>query len=92
MNSRNYVHKSAVEAGKRAAFVVVAALALTLPLQSQQLATDSSEATGSVSQASSAGIPDTQQSAPTPSAQTRAPNGDHTLTGNFFHRLAQVVE
>jgi hypothetical protein len=39
MNFRNYVHKSAVEAGKRAAaFIVVGALALTLPLQSQQSA------------------------------------------------------
>jgi len=31
MNSRSYVRKSAVEADKRAAFIVVAALALTLP-------------------------------------------------------------
>jgi hypothetical protein len=38
MNSRNHVHKSAVETGKRAAFIVVGALALTLPLQSQQSA------------------------------------------------------
>jgi hypothetical protein len=36
MNSRNHVDKPAVETGKRAAFIVVAALALTLPLQSQQ--------------------------------------------------------
>ena len=30
MNSRNHVDKSAVEAGKRAAFILVAALTLTL--------------------------------------------------------------
>jgi Putative beta-barrel porin-2, OmpL-like. bbp2 len=38
MNSKNYVHKSAVETGKRAAFIVVTAVALTLPLHSQQTA------------------------------------------------------
>ena len=137
MNSGNYVHKSAVEAGKRAAFIVVAALALTLPLQSQQSAIgDSTEASGSVSQRASATSkqaqqvdqdptavkkrieqsaeqspmdpttvaldggapavpssspenPDPQQTAPAPSGQSPAPNSDHTLTGNFFHRLAQ---
>jgi hypothetical protein len=59
MNSRNifrtYVQKSAVEAGKLAAFIVVAALALTLPLQSQQSAIgDSTEAFGSMSRPASA--------------------------------------
>jgi hypothetical protein len=55
MNSRNHVRKSAAEAGKRAAVIVVAALALTLPLRSRQSAIgDSSEAPGSVSQASTA--------------------------------------
>jgi hypothetical protein len=49
------VHKSAVEAGKRAAVIVVAALALTLPLRSQQsVIGDSSEAPGSGSQAATA--------------------------------------
>ena len=55
MNSRNNVHKYAVEAGERAASILVAALALTLPLQSQQSAIgDSTEASGSMSQAASA--------------------------------------
>jgi len=55
MNSRNYPHKSAAEAGKRAVFIVLAALALTLPLQSQQSAIgDSTEASGWVSQAATA--------------------------------------
>jgi hypothetical protein len=141
MNSRNYVHKSAVEAGKRAAVIVVAALTLTLPLRSQRSAIgDSSEPSGSVSQAASAasepaqqvdqdptavkkgveepaeglpmdppdpsmtialdagpatvpsstpGNPDPQQTAPAPSGQSPAPNRDHTLTGNFLHRLTQ---
>jgi hypothetical protein len=135
MNPRNYVHKSAVEAGKQAAFIVVAALALTLPLQSQQSAiADSTEASGSVSQPASAAskqaqqvdqdptavkkrieppaeqspmdpstialddgspavpssrYPDPEQTAPAPSGQSPASNSDHTLTGNFFHRLAQ---
>jgi hypothetical protein len=118
-------------------YIVVAALALTLPLQSQQSAIgDSTQASGSVSQPASAagkqaqqvdqdptavekrieqpsekspmdpstialddgppavpssslGNPDSRQTAPTTSAQRLAPNSDHTLTGNFFHRLAQ---
>ncbi len=137
MNSRNYVHKLAVEAGGRAAFIVVASLALTLPLQSQQSAIgNSTEASGSASQwasatseqaqqvdqdptavkkrieqsaaksptdpttvalddgapavpSSSPGNPDPQQTAPAPSGQSPAPSSDHTLTGNFFHRLVQ---
>jgi len=40
MNSRNYVHKSAVETGKRAAFIFVAALVLTLPLHGQPTPND----------------------------------------------------
>jgi hypothetical protein len=40
MNPKNYVPKSAVEAGKRAAFILVTAVALTLPLHSQQTAND----------------------------------------------------
>jgi hypothetical protein len=119
------------------AYTVVAALALTLPLHSQQSAIgDFTEASGSVSQAataankqpqqvdqdptavrkrigqpaekspmdqstiglddgppavpsSSPGNPDPQQTAPAPSGQGPASNSDHTLTGNFFHRLAQ---
>jgi Putative beta-barrel porin-2, OmpL-like. bbp2 len=35
MNSKNYVSKSAVEAGKRAAFIVVAAALIALPLHGQ---------------------------------------------------------
>ena len=41
MNSKNDVRESAVEPGKRAAFLVVAAVLLTLPLHSQQTATAS---------------------------------------------------
>ena len=55
MNSRNHVHKSAVEAGKQAAVIVAAALALTLPPRSQRSAMgDSSGTPGSVSQAATA--------------------------------------
>jgi hypothetical protein len=136
MNSRNHVNKSAVEAGKGAAFILLAALTFALPLQSQQSAIDdSTTASGSVSQSASAvskqaqqvdqdpsgvkkrieqraekspidpttvaldggapaasssnaGNPDPEQTAPAPSGQSPVPN-DHTLTGNFFHRLAQ---
>ena len=119
-------------------YIVVAALALTLPLQSQQSAIgDSTEASGSVSQPASAASKQAQQvdqdptavnkriqqpaeespidpttvafgggppAAPSPSAgkpdlqqtgsalngQTPSTTtGAHTLTGNFFHRLAQ---
>jgi hypothetical protein len=66
MNSRNYVGRSTVEAGKRVAFIVVAALALTLPLQSQQSAIgDSTEASGSVSQPASTASKQAQQGDPT---------------------------
>jgi Putative beta-barrel porin-2, OmpL-like. bbp2 len=40
MNSRNDVHKSSVETGKRATFIVVAAALLTLPLHGQHTPTD----------------------------------------------------
>src|ERR1700690_2654255 len=40
MNSKNSVHKSAIETGKRAAFIVVAAVVLTLPLHGQQTSND----------------------------------------------------
>jgi hypothetical protein len=128
------VYKSAVEAGERAALIVVAALALTLPLQSQQSAIGvSTEASGSAATAaseqaqqveqdptvvkkrieqpaekspmdpstialdgappaapsSSAGSPAPQQTGSAPSGQTPTTTGDHSLTGNFFHRLAQ---
>jgi hypothetical protein len=119
------------------AYIVVVALALTLPLQAQQSAIgDSTGASGSVSQPASAAskqaqqvdqeatsvknkieqpaekspmdsstialgddppaVPssspansDPQQTAPPPRGQSPAPNSDHILTGNFFHRLAQ---
>ncbi|MGA8441321.1 MAG: hypothetical protein WB762_03105 [Candidatus Sulfotelmatobacter sp.] len=62
MNSRNHVDKSAAEAGKRAAFIVVATLALTLPLQSQPSPIgDSTEAAGSVIQAATAASRQAQQ-------------------------------
>src|SRR4029077_20966446 len=40
MNSKNGVHKSAVETGKRTAFIMVAAVLLTLPLHGQHVADD----------------------------------------------------
>jgi hypothetical protein len=40
MNSKNYVHKSAVETGKRAAFIFLAAVVLTLPLHGQPTPND----------------------------------------------------
>ncbi len=63
------MHKSAVEAGERAAFIVVAALALTLPLQSQQSAIgDSTEVSGSVSQPAHAASKQAQQVEQDPTA------------------------
>jgi len=51
MNLKNDVQRSAIETGKRAAFLVAVAVALTLPLHSQQTANDvSASAAGSVSQ------------------------------------------
>jgi hypothetical protein len=62
MRSLNYWDKSAVEAGKQAAFVVVVALGLTLPLQSQQsVIGDSTDVSGSVSLAATAVSKRTQQ-------------------------------
>ena len=40
MNSKNHVYKSAVETGKRAAFIVVAAVFLALPLHAQHTPND----------------------------------------------------
>jgi hypothetical protein len=40
MNCKNYVNKSAAETGKRAAFIVMAAALLALPLQGQQTVND----------------------------------------------------
>src|SRR5271165_6052268 len=40
MNSKNRVHKSAVETGKRAAFVIAAAALLTLPMHGQHTPND----------------------------------------------------
>ncbi len=119
------------------AYIVVAAPALTLPLQGQKSAIgDSTEASGSVSQpasaaskqaqqvdqdptvvkkwieqraekspmdpstvtfdggpladpSASAGNPNPQQTGSAPNGQTPTTTSDHTLTGNFFHRLAQ---
>ena len=54
MNSKSYVRKSAVETGKRAALIVVAAALLTLPLHGQQAAKSAAtDASGSVSQSAS---------------------------------------
>jgi hypothetical protein len=62
MNSKNYVHKSAVETGKRAALIAVAAGLLTLPLHGQQTAKgDSTGASGSVNQQANAAGQQTNQ-------------------------------
>lgn len=51
MNPKNVVRKSAIETGKRAAFMIAVAAALTLPVHSQQTANDvSASAAGSASQ------------------------------------------
>jgi hypothetical protein len=89
--------KSAVEAGKRAAFIVVVALALTLPLQSQQSAQESPIDPTTVALGGgppavpplSAVNPVPQQTGSAPNGQTPTSTSDHTLTGDFFHRLAQ---
>jgi hypothetical protein len=62
MNSRNYAHKSAVETGRRAFFILVAAVALMLPLYGQQTANDGHTTTsGSASQQAVAANLQTQQ-------------------------------
>jgi len=61
MNSKNYVRKSAGETGKRAAFLFVAAVLLTLPLHAQHTPNDS-PAAASVS-------PNPQASAATPQSE-----------------------
>jgi hypothetical protein len=61
-NSKNCVQKSAVETGRRAFFIVVAAVVLTLPLYGQQTANDASAtALGSANQPAVADNPQTQQ-------------------------------
>jgi hypothetical protein len=96
MNARNHTGRPSVEAVKRAAFITVVTLALTLPLQSQQSAQESPIDPTTVAldgdppavPSSSTGNPDPQQSGSAPNGQTPT-TSDHTLTGNFFHRLAQ---
>jgi hypothetical protein len=62
MNSKNYVHNSAVTTGKRVAFIVAVAVALTLPLHGQQTAAgDSAGAPGSVHQQASTAPQKTQK-------------------------------
>jgi hypothetical protein len=62
MNSRNYARKSAVETGKRAALVVVAAALLTLPLHGQQaVKADSGDGSGSAKQQAEAATQQTDQ-------------------------------
>jgi len=62
MNSKNYVQKSAVETGKRAAFVVLAAILLTLPLHGQHTPTDAPAVTAvPPNQQTSAATPQTEQ-------------------------------
>jgi hypothetical protein len=64
MNSKNYMHKMAVETGTRAFFIVVAAVALTLPLYGQQTANandDLATTLGSANQQTVAANQQTQQ-------------------------------
>jgi hypothetical protein len=62
MNSKNYVRKSAVQAGKRAALMVVAIALLTLPLHSQHTPSgDSNGASGSASPQATASTQQTNQ-------------------------------
>src|SRR6202521_1975722 len=62
MDSKNYVHKSAAGTGKRAAFIAVAAVILTLPLHGQQTANDApAGASGSANQQASAASQQRQQ-------------------------------
>src|SRR6204780_2143358 len=62
MNSKNFMHESMAESGKRAALIVVAAVALTLPLHGQQTANDaSSSAVASANPQAGAAIPETEQ-------------------------------
>jgi hypothetical protein len=58
MRSLNYSDKSAVDAGKQAAFIVEAALGLTLPLQSQQSAISASITRG-IGRDTTTGLPGT---------------------------------
>jgi hypothetical protein len=133
----NHLSKSMIETGKRAVLLAVAAVALTMPLHGQEIASgDLESASGSAGKPASAagqypqqkesdsavvknkielpaevspmdpstvalkqdptaptlsssGDPDPQQNASTPNAQSPAANSGHTLTGNFWHRLAQ---
>lgn len=62
MHSKNHVQKSAVESSKRAAFIVMAALTLALPLHSQQTANEASTgASGSANHQVSTATPQTDQ-------------------------------
>jgi len=62
MNSKNDVHKSAVETGKRAVLIVVAAVLLVLPLHGQQPANEApAGASGSAGLQTSAANPQTEQ-------------------------------
>ena len=62
MNSRNDVHKSAAEMTKRAAFIVVAAALLTLPMHGQHTPNDAPAVTAvPPNQQASAATPQTEQ-------------------------------
>src|SRR6202522_2742289 len=64
MNTKHYTHKSAVEIGRWASFIVIVAVAaaLTLPLYGQQTSTaPSAPASGSANQQAAAANPQTQQ-------------------------------
>jgi Putative beta-barrel porin-2, OmpL-like. bbp2 len=64
MNTKHYTHKSAVEIGRWASFIVIVAVAaaLTLPLYSQQTSNaPAAPASGSANQQAAAANPQTQQ-------------------------------
>ena len=64
MNSKNDMRKSAVETGKRAAFVVVAAVLLTLPLYGQHTPNS---------------VPTVESVSPNPQANAAAPQTDEQI-------------
>ena len=61
MNSKNHVHKSAVETGKRAAFIVVAAVFLALPLHAQHTPNDAPTVSTQPQPQASAAAPQSEQ-------------------------------
>jgi hypothetical protein len=81
MNFKSDVDKSAVEAGKRAALIVVVALALALPLQSQQSAQESPiDPTPVAFGGDPPAVPSLSAMNPEPQQTEPAPNGQTATT------------